>query len=206
MLRLIFCTLFFVLAAFGEEPKAVYLSWQRQPDATMIVQWITPRPETDSSISVRRADQESIWKTGQASYQPLPNSSGYALHRIELTDLDSNTEYLFRIGNEAKIYKFLTMPKTLKEPIRFVVGGDIYHDELKQVIETNIQAAKQNPRFAILGGDIAYATNRFFLAWEKGDRWIDFLSTWTQTMVDAEGHLIPLIAVIGNHDVTGRYD
>lgn len=206
MNRLFFVFLFTLTALYGDEPKALYLSWQKQPESTMIIQWITPQGDKNGVVYFRKSKEGEFWKRGDANFIPLPNFSTYALHRLELSDLEPDTEYLFRIGNEPRDYKFLTMPAALENPINFVVGGDIYHDTLGEVIETNLEAAAQNPRFAILGGDIAYTSNRYFLYWEKNERWIDFLSAWSQTMVDSEGHLIPLVAAIGNHDVTGRFD
>lgn len=201
-----FTLVFFFLfsTAFGETPKAVYLSWQKHPESTMTIQWLTSKNAGEGIAYVKKSSDPD-WVKGEALNLFLPNGAPYILHRLEVTNLEPDTEYLFRMDGEAEIYKFLTLPKDLKKPLSFVVGGDIYHDKMKNVLETNLQVARCNPRFAILGGDIAYAANRYFLSWEKNERWIDFLATWTKTMVDAEGHLIPILAVIGNHDVTGRY-
>lgn len=203
--RTILCAVFlFINTVFSSQPAVVYLTWQNQPETTMTVQWITALGDREN-ILFYRAAKSNLFELAEASYIPLPNASHYALHRVELTGLKPDEEYIFRLAKEPREYKFLTLPKVLNEPLKFVVGGDLYHDSIKDLIETNKQAASLDPRFAILGGDIAYAANKFLLSWEKNDRWVEFLSAWSATMVDSQGHCIPFLSAIGNHDVTGRY-
>jgi 3',5'-cyclic AMP phosphodiesterase CpdA len=64
--------------------------------------------------------------------------------------------------------------------------------------------AKKNPRFAVLGGDLAYTHGFKYLfrgrKWQVS-RWQSFLKEWNEIMRTPDGHLIPMIPVIGNHDV-----
>lgn len=186
------------------DPLAVYLTMQNPPDKAMTVQWIVPITAQEGDLHYKAADDSECGHV-KAPFLPLPNHFGYGVHRFELVDLKPNTEYRFRLGIEPKEYSFLTLPPTLETPLRFVVGGDMYQENIQNLKETCIQAASKSPHFAIIGGDIAYAANKFFLYWENGQRWLDFLSGWSETMVTPAGHLIPTVAVVGNHDVTGRY-
>ena len=59
----------------------------------------------------------------------------------------------------------------------------------------NRLAAARSPRFALLGGDLAYANGR------EPARWVEFLQIWNETMVTPEGLAVPMVVAIGNHEV-----
>jgi hypothetical protein len=63
-------------------------------------------------------------------------------------------------------------------------------------------AAKQDPLFAVIGGDIAYANASPKLV----KRWYRWLAGWKKHMVTSDGRLIPLLVAIGNHEVQGQYE
>lgn len=199
------------------EPVALYLSWQRSPESTMTIRWITSMDQTDSVIDYRR-ESDPAWAKSAGGVINLPEKQPYLLHSLELTNLIPGTTYLFRIGCEGKTYKFQTMPADLRSPIRFVSGGDMYHDEISILRETNKQAAKTSPLFVLVGGDIAYASTKvvsFLPRWthpymdhlvgQKIDRWLTWLKAWKEDMVTPDGRLIPMVPAIGNHDTSGRF-
>ena len=62
-------------------------------------------------------------------------------------------------------------------------------------------AASLRPRFALLGGDIAYA-NAMETCYRRWDRWFD---SWEENMVTPEGNYIAMATAIGNHESGGRY-
>lgn len=216
------CMLYALLPATSKEPVALYLTWQHDPTSTMTIQWITLR-EQDSSYLEYTAASNNGWHNGTGISQLMPGDSRYRLHRLELIGLQPDIDYHFRIGQSTKIHTFRTMPATLERPIRFVVGGDIYHNGIEFVRETNTQAAKQSPQFALMGGDLAYAADKFAFfseGWQswidrmlasidirpaKRIRWIEWLAAWKDTMVTPEGRLIPMIPALGNHDVNGGF-
>lgn len=220
-----FLIFFFTLLCFSGliyadtlyDPTAVYLTWQRLPDSTMTVNWITPLNRQDDLLEYRKVGEET-WTQAKGTHFQLPNDTAYLLHRIELTGLQPATAYQFRTGSDAVPFKFKTMPSTLDQPIRFVAGGDMYHDTLEILHTTNKQAAKISPSFALVGGDIAYASTKYIdflprwfdplfdrLIGQKFDRWLAWLIAWKEDMVTPEGYLIPMLPAIGNHDVAGRY-
>lgn len=200
---ILFCITFSGL--FAEyDPIVLYLTWQHSPETTMTIQWVSDSERLNDEVEFRAVD-ETLWKNASGNHLPLPNGSAYLLHRVELTDLTAGAEYIFRTGPDAIEYKFMTMPSQLQEPLRFVVGGDIYHDGVEFLEATNKQAAKTNPHFALLGGDIAYSGSKFSFYREDDERWITWLKAWKRDMITADGRLIPMIVTIGNHDVNGRY-
>lgn len=220
LLSLFFC---FGDTLYGNErrplynPIAVYLTWQRLPESTMTVNWITPLDRQDDLLEYRKWGEER-WFQATGTHFQLPQKTPYFLHRIELTGLQPATTYQFRTGKDGVPFKFKTMPSTLVQPIRFVAGGDMYHDTIDILRDTNQQAAKASPLFALVGGDIAYASSKFsdFLPrWldplvdhfygQKFDRWLTWLIAWKEDMVTPDGCLIPMLPAIGNHDVVGRY-
>lgn len=202
----------------GYDPVALYLTWQRSPESTMTINWITS-PDRQEDLIEYQAEGEAEWKSMTGSHFAMPTNAPYLIHRAELTNLQPAKNYYFRTGKDALTYKFQTMPAVLDRPIRFVVGGDMYHDEIEFVRETNVQAAKTGPLFALVGGDIAYAADkkvsylpRWTQTWvdrligQKVDRWLGWLIAWKNDMVTPDGRLIPMLPVIGNHDTSGRFD
>jgi hypothetical protein len=108
------------------------------------------------------------------------------------------------------------MPTALSQPVRFVEGGDMYGQNywynyanpldgfglfrkgrLDIVREVSRQAARRNPMFAVIGGDIAYTEGDP----DKPDRWLRWLAAWKQDMVTSDSLLVPVVAAVGNHEV-----
>jgi hypothetical protein len=187
---------------FGEsqEPLTTYLSWQKNPDSTMTIHWITSNDEKSDTLAYREIEG-NLWTFAVGKHKAFPENNNYLIHIAELTELKPNTVYQFKIGTHDQIYKFKTMPDNLKEPIRFVVGGDIYHDTIEIVEKMNRKAASENPMFALIGGDIAYA---YTSKSSKPKRWLEFLISWKNTMITPDGLMIPIIPSVGNHDVNSK--
>lgn len=207
----------FFIAFLGADfdPIAIYLTWQHDPLTTMTIQWITPPNRSNDTIYYKREGQNE-WQSAVGKHSMLPNGARYTLHLVELESLRPGTDYLFRPGADGVTFKFRTMPSDLKTPIRFVVGGDMYRDDIKTVSEMSRRAASTDPLFALVGGDIAYTIaspssftmgffHRLFSA-EKFDRWLDWLISWKNNMVTTDGRLIPVLPAIGNHETLGFDD
>lgn len=176
-------------------PDTLFLTWQRDPTTTMTIQWIGP--ESDSQKSVQySALATPIWQSAKTVAKPYPNTE-LKVHRCELTGLDPGTEYQFQLGQTSPNYRFRTMPSKATNTIQFVSGGDCGTDA--HAIGTNKLAAKQEPYFALIGGDLAYDNGRAPATFTK------FLQNYHTHMVDPKGRLIPLISCLGNHEVNGGY-
>lgn len=199
-----FCS---TLSAELFNPSVLYLTWQRNPESTMTITWITNQERPFDEVDYQKKGDNS-WYIARGMHQQMPNGYPYYIHRVELTQLQPATEYFFRIGIDGVIFKFRTMSADLESPIRFVAGGDVYHDDIKSVGEINRQAAKTNPDFAIIGGDLAYSLTNMgflqkFISRETPHRWLTWLAGWKAEMVASDGRLIPLIPAIGNHETMG---
>jgi len=82
--------------------------------------------------------------------------------------------------------------------ISFISGGDCGVNA--HTIANNVQAARQDPMFAVVGGDLGYDNGR------SVEVSLAFLRNYSKHMVGRGGRLIPMIACIGNHEVDGGYN
>lgn len=188
------------------EMPLVYLTWQHDPTTTMVIQWVTNEKTSANTIFYREQKNGAKWLEAVGSVRALTNKKSYQIHRVELQKLKPDQIYRFHFGDQKKSFLFRTMPKDLSKPVRFVTGGDAYNNNLKRFRKMNKMVAKTNPRFAIIGGDIAYTVpvggknHR-----ESFTKWKNFFSCWMQEMKDKDGCLIPLFVTIGNHEVKGGF-
>ncbi len=180
-------------------PAAVYLTWQRDPTTTMTVHWLSGDDDPRDEIAlVSGAQDEPAAVTGV--HRPMPGAAAH-VHTVELTGLRPGGEYRFRIAGRDEEHRFRTMPADASRPITFIDAGDVYY---RAKIDGRLyrEAAKRDPMFAVIGGDIVYDNGEL----SRGDRWIRWLDYWQRNMVTSDGRLIPMIVAIGNHEVKGRYD
>jgi acid phosphatase type 7 len=182
-------------AAEGFAPDTLFLSWQGDPTTTMTVQWIAPESAADVWIQFATVENP-LWQVGKTLTKPFLNTD-LKVYRCEMTGLKDGCEYQFQLARSAKVYRFRTMPKKATNTIQFVSGGDCGVDA--HAINTNILAAKQEPYFALIGGDLAYDNGR------SPETFVKFLQNYHSQMIDAQGRLIPMLSCIGNHEVNGGY-
>lgn len=208
MLTFLFLVLFSTFGLFAQtfEDSTLYLTWIKDPSTTMTVQWLSRTNDRAVPTVMYHKISGSPWATVKGKKLSLftINRIVYKLNQVELTNLSPSTLYGFKIGHELDSeeneFRFLTMPSDLSQPIRFIMGGDMMRSDVSFTKETSKQAALQNPLFAAIGGDIAYAGGG------QLGKWITWIKAWRETMITAEKRLIPVIAAIGNHDLPGGYD
>ena len=175
-------------------PDGLFLTWQRDPTTTVTVQWIESRSLGDATVSCSPFPGGGTWQVTRVAPKPFPNT-GLRVFRAEITGLSPGSEYQFCIGNRPVVYRFRTMPARATDAITFVSGGDCGVNP--HAVATNILAAKQEPHFALLGGDLAYDNGR------APETFLAFLRNYGTQMIDPAGRLIPMVACIGNHEVNG---
>jgi hypothetical protein len=206
------------------QPATLFLTWQRDPTTTMTVQWVGTVGETaDTRVYYRPAEAAlpapaaaaavvglatglgglgtaaaglSFWLTRAPVAKPYPGTD-FKVFRAELTGLRPGTDYEFRIGKLSPVYRFRTMPAKATDAITFVSGGDCGVNA--HAVANNVQAARQGPTFAVIGGDLGYDNGT------SVEVSLAFLRNYSRTMVTPEGRLIPLVPCIGNHEVAGGY-
>jgi purple acid phosphatase-like protein/calcineurin-like phosphoesterase family protein len=177
------------------EPDSLFLTWQQDPTTTMTVQWIGPETAADTSLQYAPLTAQA-WQTARTVTKPYTNTD-LKVHRCELTRLMPGTEYKFRLGGSTTDLRFRTMPAKATSTIQWVSGGDAGVGE--HAIGTNIVAARQEPYFALIGGDLAYDNGT------APQTFLKFLQNYRQHMVDPKGRLIPMLSCPGNHEVNGGY-
>ena len=212
------------------DPLALYLTWQGDPTKTMTIRWHSmPDDERKDVVEYQRFNETSwdstAWDSKEGCHYRMVFSDRI-VHVVELDSLDSGTVYWFRLGKDSAVFKFRTMPDSLTEEVRFIVGGDTYgRKELHQYItvwkkewwsrlmfwkekssyydifrKTNLQASKKSPMFVVIGGDFTYSDGDS----ARVKRWYRWLDAWKKDMVTCDSLLIPLVPVIGNHEVVNN--
>jgi hypothetical protein len=177
-------------------PSTLFLTWQRDPTTTITVQWVAATGETeDTKVSYAPLGAD-CWQAQTPSFKPYPRTD-LKVFRTELTGLCPGTDYQFRIGKRSPAYRFRTMPAKATNTIHFVSGGDAGVNV--HAAANNVQAARQDPMFAVLGGDLGYDNGR------SVEVSLSFLRNYSKHMIGRDGRLIPLLACIGNHEVDGGY-
>jgi hypothetical protein len=176
-------------------PDTIFLTWTADPTTTVSIQWVGAPSTAIAQIRyvTRTGDK---WQTGNVAAKPFPDTD-LKVHRCNLTSLTPGTDYFFQIGTNSPVYKFRTMPAKATNTIQFVSGGDCGTGS--HAIGTSILAAKQEPCFALIGGDLAYDNGR------SPKTFLDYLRNYSMHMIDPRGRMIPMISCIGNHEVNGGY-
>ncbi|AMV26926.1 Calcineurin-like phosphoesterase [Gemmata sp. SH-PL17] len=182
----------------------LFLTWQRDPTTTITVQWVGPETPEPTPLRIVPRDGD-LWKTGTAEQKPF-GPTDLKVHRCEFTGLQPGTEYMLQVGKNAlayqigwrtESYRFRTMPAKATDTFQWVSGGDCGTGP--HAIGTNIVAAKQEPYFAFIGGDLGYDNGT------SAKTAIQFLQNYAKHMVDPKGRLIPMVTCLGNHEVRGGY-
>jgi acid phosphatase type 7 len=175
----------------------LFLTWHRDPTTTMTIQWIGPdRAAADALIRCTTPDGKEATEQ-QPSVKAYPQSDD-KVFRAELTGLKPGADYEFRVGASSHVYRFRTMPAKATDTISFISGGDVGTDQ--HAINNNIQAARQDPMFAIVGGDLGYDNGRSM------ETSVKFIRNYSRHMVAGNGRLIPLVVCMGNHEIDGGYN
>jgi len=183
--------------AEGTVPPGLFLTWQQDPTTTMTIDWHTEDDGAPSTLRYREADDED-WRDAEGASHPFPYSDR-TIHRVELTGLSPNSEYVFELAGFTRALRFRTMPATLTEPLRIAIGGDVRHEQA-WMEKTNRAAMARDPHFIVWGGDLAYADADP----RKVYRWYEFYDAIINTLITPEGRVVPIVVALGNHEVFWR--
>lgn len=177
----------------GTRPDTLFLTWRRDPTTTMIVQWLDQNGA--GAVSFAELGGDAPWRAAPVKRHPYPMTD-LQVHRAELDGLKPGTEYRFRLGDDPMIHRFRTMPAKATDAFQFVSGGDC--DVNVHAVANNILAARQDPMFTLIGGDLGYDNGR------QVDKSLGFIRNYSRHMVDSQGRLIPLVVCMGNHEVNNQ--
>jgi hypothetical protein len=186
-------------------PRHVYLTWQGDTSTTITVNYQTVEETETSTVyydTKARNGKISDYRFHAAGTRHKIEGldDGRTIHWVELAQLKPGASYYFVAGDSPHGFtaerKFQTIPDG-HQPFRFVVGGDmVAGPTLPAFLQ---QAARHEPKFAAVGGDIAYANDRL----TNYTRWDAWLDAWQQGMVTPKGFTVPMVLAIGNHDAHG---
>jgi hypothetical protein len=214
----------------GFNPDTLFLTWQRDPTTTITIQWIGRAKDVDEPVIRYRERSKADWTTGPvAKAKPFPvvelplkpdpkdaaaapkadakapavvpgptGPTDFSVFRAELVGLTPGTEYEFVIGTRSKAYRFRTMPAKATKAFHFISGGDVGVNQ--HAVANNRIAALQDPMFVLVGGDLGYDNGI------NGNVAVQFIRNYATTMTDSQGRLIPMVAMLGNHEVRGSYN
>ena len=176
-------------------PDTLFLTWSKDPTTTITIQWLGVDTSNDMSVQYSVLNGQDA-KSAKTVTKPYINTD-LKVFRCQIEGLVPGTEYQFRIGKSFPSYRFRTMPSKAIDEFRFVTGGDSGIDE--HAMATNILAAKQNPYFVLMAGDLAYDNGK------SPETFTQYLKNYSSTMYDSERRMIPMISCVGNHEVVGGY-
>jgi len=164
-------------------------------------------PERGSGIAAQSASGKyrtagaEHWVAHAVESTPFADT-GNMIRRMRMAGLLPDTEYEFRLPVSlgaiddrlaGTAFRFRTAPGVHDRPVSFVTGGDMFHrrDWLDAM---NRRAGLEDPLFALLGGDLAYANGR------DANRWYEWIDSWSENAIAPDGRLVPMILAIGNHE------
>lgn len=181
----------------AHNPTGLFLTWQRDPTTTMTIQWVGNEKDAVERPVWYAKSGDQAWRSQVGTARPFPMLDDQWILRTELTGLEPDTEYLFRVGLDSVEERFRTMPAKATNTIHFVSGGDSGIGG--HAVLTNRVAAAQSPMFVVLGGDIAYENGKSAVTF------LQFLKNYSRDLRNDRKQMIPLLGCLGNHEVNGGY-
>lgn len=208
------------------EPEQVHLSWSTNDVYhTMTVMWWTESPGRDRVVydtASHELPKKYAYRADGIHFQIAPEVDRHGepietkfegwYHETELTGLEPGTTYYFRVGGPggySQEWSFRTIG--LDQNVKFVMGGDSRSPYAAYEIKSaptaisnwpiardwvTTGAAGEDPDFIVFGGDMVNEGRK------QGD-WNDWFDSMQECLVK-DGRMIPIVAVIGNHEM-GAY-
>lgn len=173
---------------YGAVPKS---NWTRQAEGLGERRNAElPKPQ---ALRFRRKGQGE-WQTRTSLRRPFGDSGAW-VHSVDIDGLVPGTAYEYQLEEGPKGW-FETAPVEVPDGTTFVTGGDMFHS-VEFLDAMNRRAGEEDPLFALLGGDLAYANGL------SASRWYQWLDSWAKEAVAPDGRMIPMVVAIGNHEVKG---
>jgi len=201
----LFCAMLLLWPAHaGAEVLHSFITWHRDDTArTLAIHLVTdqtanPAAEVLYDREPRGGSAADYRFRAEGRQAKIPGLDHVYVQKIELRNLTPNCTFHFIAGSPEtgytteKSFRSLPLkPSTLK----FVTGGDMGVGDRTRALCR--EAAKHDPGFVLIGGDLAYANGRLS-AWKL---WRDYLAILEEELVRSDGTIIPILATIGNHEV-----
>lgn len=175
------------------------LVWNEDPATNITVGW-DQHENTNPVVLYGTTDHgRKFWKYN------LSNTADRILDKYEmnthfakLTNLNPDRAYYFVIKDDMGVserYWFRTAPNKPKA-FTFVVGGDTKSDDepLEAGRASNRMTAKLRPLFVTFAGDFCSGNGTV------PERWHTWLKDWHKLATTADGRMIPVFPIHGNHE------
>lgn len=182
---------------FAASPKWIRLTWAgNDASSSIAVTW-----NTDSASAPTHVEYGTSTSLGQSESGTsfLGNGNLGSIHEVELTDLEPDTLYYYRVGGPgdwSDIAEFRTLAKPGCGEIRFIALGDGRSQDTTgpapQWPGIYAQSLDEDPQFVIDTGDLV----------KDGDdvtQWVNYLKASSPLL-----QIVPHMPSIGNHDDDNR--
>ncbi len=197
----LFSIFLWVVPLSAKDPEIFYLTWAQDPSSSMVVHWHTKGKPSSSLFFQKEGSSKWYQQQPQAS---LLKGSKIFINSVQLHQLKADTRYFIQFEKKGQRYYFRTLPQDVSRPIRFAVGGDLFLN-MRAFKRMSRQVISTDPDFIVLGGDLAYAENPKALFETKKRiiaQWNSFFRHLKNGTVTADKRIIPILPIIGNHDIT----
>lgn len=186
-----------------ETPEHINLTWTDDPKTTQHFSWKTDTFTKGSIVEMRpKEDKTATPLVFEGTSTLFGDQTGEMnLHKVLATGLKPGTTYAYRVGDGSEAgwsdYRTFTTESAQDDPFRFMFMADTQaYDEKGFSLYTDLFELGMNKypdtKFALHAGDIV----------ENGDK----LTEWEYFNEASQGlaDQIPLMMVLGNHDVYGE--
>ncbi len=183
------------------DPAAVNkirLSWTDDPATTITIGWNQIQSK-NPIVYYEKTDRGQKWNRYKHAQKPtrVIEHLGMNTHFCDLKGLSPNTSYYFVIKDEQGVterFWFKTAPDE-PQPFTCVFGGDTKStgEALIAGQFTNEMVAKLRPLFVLFCGDFTNSGN-------NATEWEQWLDDWFEKTKTADGQLIPIVPINGNHE------
>lgn len=201
-----------VSAVSEDLPKGVHLTWSlNDVNSSMNVSWETSSADSGDVVlyddESKGGNPEEYDHRAEGDHEKVIGEEeelvGYA-HHVTLKDLEPGESYYFICGGDdsgySEEFKFKTIPSDPEE-LHFAAFGDTRQGALDFPEGRNAVAksmASHDPQFIVHSGD--FIEEPF-----SGEEWQEYFNHVESLYVDSNGYLIPMVPVVGNHEVGGDY-
>ncbi|MCG8308399.1 MAG: metallophosphoesterase family protein [Cytophagales bacterium] len=175
------------------------LVWNDDPTSTMTVAW-DQHEQANATVWYGTEDHgRTFWKYGfSKKADRILDQYEMITHFAKLTNLEADKAYYFVIKDDKGVsdrYWFRTAPDTPKA-FTFIGGGDTKSSDkpLEAGRASNRLVSKLRPLFVMFNGDFCSGDGT------SPERWHTWLTDWHKLSTTADGRMIPVFPVHGNHE------
>jgi len=129
-----------------------YVSYNQEPTTTLALHFHTIKMGTDNYEVEYRKEGIKTWSKKSIDHITDFLGTDKGIVWCELTGLEPDTTYEFRLTDQGRVFKSKTMPDNLDTPLKIIFGGDLYHD-YDNMDMMNAMIASKDPDLVVVGGD-----------------------------------------------------